>query len=191
MKGEQISRFLINKDASIKEAMKVIDRGELGIVFVVDEHQALFGAVTDGDIRRAILQGMDIKKPIKGIANKNTITLPGGFTQKELANFKVREDIVKKIPIMGALKVPVINQGGNIEDIIFISAHAGKKQGIRRSVVRPVKKVLVTGGAGYLGSILCKKLLESGYRVRVLDNANYGEHGIAQLAKNKSFEFLI
>lgn len=38
-----------------------------------------------------------------------------------------------------------------------------------------VKKVLVTGGAGYVGSALVPKLLEKGYQVKVLDLYMYGE----------------
>jgi len=35
--------------------------------------------------------------------------------------------------------------------------------------------VLVTGGCGFIGSHICKKLLEKGYNVRVLDNLSYGK----------------
>jgi len=38
------------------------------------------------------------------------------------------------------------------------------------------KHILVTGGAGYVGSALVPKLLESGYRVTVLDLYLYGDH---------------
>ena len=38
-----------------------------------------------------------------------------------------------------------------------------------------MKSVLVTGGAGFIGSHLCEALLAAGYRVRVLDNLSYGK----------------
>src|SRR5512145_408846 len=37
-----------------------------------------------------------------------------------------------------------------------------------------VAQVLVIGGAGFLGSLLCRELLERGHRVRVLDALLYG-----------------
>ena len=52
------------------------------------------------------------------------------------------------------------------------------------------KIILVTGGAGYLGSILSKKLLEKGYRVRVMDTMWYGNKSIADCMKNKNFELI-
>lgn len=41
--------------------------------------------------------------------------------------------------------------------------------------------VLVTGGAGYVGSHLTRKLLARGHRVRVLDNFLYGQHGLDEI----------
>ena len=40
-----------------------------------------------------------------------------------------------------------------------------------------VKNVLITGGAGFIGSHLSKKLLEKGYRVKVFDNLSPQIHG--------------
>lgn len=48
--------------------------------------------------------------------------------------------------------------------------------------------VLVTGGAGYVGSHLTRKLLDRGHRVRVLDNFVYGGHGLESLAGHPDLE---
>lgn len=51
-------------------------------------------------------------------------------------------------------------------------------------------KILVTGGAGYLGSILSRKLLSKGYEVRVLDAFWYGKESIQDLLDNQNFELI-
>lgn len=53
------------------------------------------------------------------------------------------------------------------------------------------KKILVTGGAGFIGSNLCKSLLEKGAFVRVLDNLITGNHqNIEPFLSHPNFEFL-
>jgi nucleoside-diphosphate-sugar epimerase len=49
--------------------------------------------------------------------------------------------------------------------------------------------VLVTGGAGYLGSILVERLLDAGLRVTVLDNLMYGQESLFHLCARPGFEF--
>ena len=43
------------------------------------------------------------------------------------------------------------------------------------------KKVLVTGGSGYIGSILLRKLLEKGYEIRVIDKLIFGDKPISDI----------
>ena len=50
--------------------------------------------------------------------------------------------------------------------------------------------VLVTGGAGYLGSVLCEHLLEAGYRVTVLDNLMYGQQSLFHLLARPNLDFV-
>lgn len=51
-------------------------------------------------------------------------------------------------------------------------------------------RVLVTGGAGYLGSVLCEHLLHQEYQVTVVDNLMYGQHSLFHLCANARFEFV-
>lgn len=50
--------------------------------------------------------------------------------------------------------------------------------------------VLVTGGAGYLGSVLCEHLLDAGYRVTVIDSLMYGQNSLFHLCANPAFDFI-
>src|SRR5947209_13770782 len=54
------------------------------------------------------------------------------------------------------------------------------------------RRVLVTGGLGYLGSILCEHLLDAGFAVTALDNLTYGsaEQGLFHLCADPSFDFV-
>jgi nucleoside-diphosphate-sugar epimerase len=51
-------------------------------------------------------------------------------------------------------------------------------------------KVLITGGAGYLGSTLSELLLDNGYEVTVLDNLMYNQLSILHLFKKENFKFI-
>ncbi len=52
------------------------------------------------------------------------------------------------------------------------------------------KRILITGGAGFIGSNLALKLIEKGYSIRVLDNMSPQIHGAnyknSQLYKNRN-----
>src|SRR5919108_2288849 len=52
------------------------------------------------------------------------------------------------------------------------------------------ERVLVTGGAGYLGSVLCERLLANAYEVTVMDNLMYRQHSLFHLCANPRFEFI-
>jgi len=53
-----------------------------------------------------------------------------------------------------------------------------------------MKNVLVTGGAGYIGSVLVRILLNKGFFVRVIDNLSFGGESIVELLNEDRFEFI-
>jgi nucleoside-diphosphate-sugar epimerase len=52
-------------------------------------------------------------------------------------------------------------------------------------------KILITGGAGYLGSVLTEVLLNKGYHITVLDNLIYKQTSVAPFAYHSNFDFVL
>ncbi|MBF0159892.1 MAG: nucleotidyltransferase family protein [Magnetococcales bacterium] len=56
--------ILVHPEHSILEAVRVMDQGALGAVLVVNHQQRLLGVVTDGDVRRGLLQRIRMEAPV-------------------------------------------------------------------------------------------------------------------------------
>ena len=52
-------------------------------------------------------------------------------------------------------------------------------------------KILVSGGAGYIGSVLVRQLLDKGYRVRVIDSLKFGGDALYDVMLHPNFEFML
>lgn len=57
-------------------------------------------------------------------------------------------------------------------------------------MLKPINQVLVTGGAGYVGSVLVPKLLKAGYKVKVLDLFIYGYHVLDEVKNHPNLELI-
>jgi len=185
-----IENFFISKEASVKEAIKQIDDSGYGIALVVDADQ-LVGIVTDNDIRHALFLGLKLESKVSDVMNKEPVTLKENYIQDDIKELVRNTTINAKFPFKGSFLVPVVDANKKVLDMIAVSrkGYLGSLTN-GKNPARPVKCVLVVGGAGYLGSVLCKKLLHKGYIVKVLDNLMYTEDGLKNLYGDANFTFI-
>jgi len=71
----------------------------------------------------------------------------------------------------------------------------GQEEIISSTEIKPPEKprlrtILVTGGAGYVGSVLCRQLLNAGYKVKVIDKLLFGNRSINELKINPNFQLI-
>ncbi len=191
------STLFISENESAKTAMKQIDSNDWGVLFVVDKNKVLKGVITPGDIRRAIDVGQDIHQSIELFMNTSPLTIKEGINPKEATTLifqdlrarekKVNEEIC-------TIQIPVINKKKQVVDIATFSQNE-KSLSLEfgqdtLKLTRGIRKVLIVGGAGYLGSVLTRLLLKNGYRVRVLDSLLFGTTSIEELYSNPDFDLI-
>ena len=186
----KIECLFVSGKSKIKDTMKTIDSGGLGIALIVDKKKKLLGIVTDSDIRRVVMRGVNIESEIEKIMNKDPIIVEEPYTNLSISNLLLEID-KQKFPVYGNLCIPVLSKNKEPKDLLFLSknGYVGKLSDSNLEV-KKVHRVLVVGGAGYLGGVLCRQLLDRGYAVRVLDNLMYGDDGIASLSDCPAFELI-
>jgi len=174
---------------SLKDAMAQMDQSGRGILFVTDDRDRFLGTVTDGDIRRGILDGKPLSMPVAEVMNDNPITVEESWSNEQIRAEMPWEEIKEKTTDQGALPAPVLDDDDRIARSMFLRP-TGEIISNPKSEPSNVDTVLVIGGAGYIGSVLCRKLLRSGYRVRVLDTLTYGDAGIEELRTDDFFTLI-
>jgi len=166
----------IHPDATIKEAMAILDKTAEKVLLVVDENRTLLGSLTDGDIRRHILRGNDIGGTIQGAFNLHPIFI----FQKEYDHREIKKIFLrKKIDL-----IPIVNQDRKVVD--FVSWGKVFKNGKRRGnhdLNAPV--VIMAGGRGTrlepFTKVLPKPLILVGEKP-VIDHIieRFRDHGVRQ-----------
>lgn len=179
---KDINKILLNKNVTIKEAMKAIDIGAIKTALVIGDDNKLCGVVTDGDIRRGILRGVDIQEKVFDVMNKDFI-----YFSTDTPKEKILEQIKKKkiigLPLVDKNKIVknfvLLSEGENLS---YINENPWQKKHLHR--------ILVIGGAGFIGSILVRKLLSKGYKVNILDNFLYGTDSIKEIESNPNLKII-
>lgn len=98
-------KVVLSPAHSVRDALAVINAEALRVCLVVDQDQYLLGVVTDGDIRRAILNNVALTQSVTAVMNRSPITV--------LAN-QPRAQLLELMRERSVLSLPVINEEGKL-----------------------------------------------------------------------------
>jgi len=90
---------LVPANASIQQAIRNLDQVAIKIVLVVNEAGELEGTVSDGDIRRGLLKGLDLNSPITSIIHRNALVVPPEMGREMVMQLMVANKI-QQIPVV-------------------------------------------------------------------------------------------
>jgi dTDP-glucose pyrophosphorylase/CBS domain-containing protein len=109
----RLDRVRIVRDISINEAIRLMEDGRAGILLLCDQDYMLLGVLTDGDVRRAILNHVSFEEPCISIASTSPKTGLVGLTMAEAT-------AQMAIPGNGTLNhLPIVDDDGRIIDLIL------------------------------------------------------------------------
>ena len=129
---KNIDNIKLSIDSTIKNALKTISEGALKIAVVVDDEGKLLGTLTDGDIRRGLLKGMNLNSSIKSLISKTPTVAKISDTKEEILKLA----LLKKIH-----QIPVVDKNGKVLGINEIEELVKVKEKMN-------KVVLMVGGDG-------------------------------------------
>lgn len=103
-----LERSLVGPATTITHALEALEASDGKIVLVVDEERRLLGTVTDGDVRRGILRGVGLDRPVTEVMNRTPVT--GAVSEEDRQ--------IKQVMRLGGYKqVPVVDQQGRVVDL--------------------------------------------------------------------------
>ncbi len=123
------SNIVVYAEQTLLETMKIIDEGSLQFAVVVNKEGKLLGTVTDGDIRRGLINGKRLQVEIKEIMNTSPIMAK--TNQPNQTYYKLMQS--KRLR-----QLPIVDENNILKDIIFKDFKAEKENLI----------VLMVGGLG-------------------------------------------
>jgi dTDP-glucose pyrophosphorylase len=126
------SQVILPVGSSIRQAVQVLNETSLKIVLVVDANEVLVGTISDGDIRRGLLKGLDLTSTIDSIVHGDALVVPSELSR----------DVVLQLMTANKIQqIPIVN-----ERMQVIGLHLWEQ--VNAPLARANIMVIMAGGKG-------------------------------------------
>lgn len=129
---KSIENIKLTLTSTIREALEIIDKGAMRIAIVIDEDDRLIGTLTDGDIRRGLLNNLSLDDCIESIVFKTPTVATLTDTKEEI----LQKALGKKLH-----QIPIVDDENRVIGIKEI-------QELVKPHIKANKVVLMVGGLG-------------------------------------------
>ena len=102
MKTDKIqlwTQVILPLNSTVGRAIQVLNEVALKIVLINDEKGILVGTISDGDIRRGLLRGLDLASPVESVINRKALVVPPELSQDLVVQLMTMNKI-HQIPIV-------------------------------------------------------------------------------------------
>ena len=125
-------KTLISENSSIECAISCLDTAGMQILIVVSKKRELIGTITDGDIRRGLLRGLELKNSIEPLVNKDAFVVPMSMD---------KEVILKIMSANSIRQIPIVNENRQV-----VGLHTWDTLTVKAGLSNPM--VIMAGGIG-------------------------------------------
>jgi dTDP-glucose pyrophosphorylase/predicted transcriptional regulator len=173
--AEELNSVIVNKDVSIRDAVKIIDKNGFRIVHLVDEKEILKGIFTDSDFRRVVIKRIDLSDPLSTVINNNPKVIESSKAEKEYILSKIKKHHINQLPIVNRGKIvdlfvesdliETFDQNKNIiEEEIPVFILAGGKGKRLEPITKIIPKPLIPIGNKTIIELIMDKFTQYGLK---------------------------
>ena len=165
-------KSLLALGSSLHQAIRNLDESALQIVLVVSADGALVGTLTDGDIRRGLLRGLDLQSQVDTIVYRDPLVVPAQLTRDTVLQL-MQANRIRQLPVVDANRRVIglhlldeLMQPGVRENLMVIMAGGEGRRLLPRTANCP-KPLLPVGGKPILEHIIGRAHAEGFHRFTI------------------------
>lgn len=107
--SRNLKSISLTRTSTIRDALAALDAAGTGVLLVVDSDGHFERTVTDGDLRRLMLEGRTLRDDLSALPKRKSIVLEDGYTRREALTL-MQQAVINHIP--------VVNAEGRVTDLI-------------------------------------------------------------------------